>query len=225
MENYQVVLVGDSITEHSVKIKKNNVGWGSRLIDYYNNVADILVRARSSHTSRSLLQFLPQLFTGIKPSLVIYTIGSNDASIKDWEQHVPLDEYVKNVKLAIEIFKNCGAKKILLVTPPPLGEEMWNAYSTMKYGLKPNIKSFELTKSYAEAIVNLVNELNDDSIRVINLWADLDLWLYNKKKAFYDGLHLSHYGNKLFYKELKQEMDKYIDLDNSYRIPSYYPNS
>lgn len=252
-KNHQIMLIGDSITEYSIQTHQNNIGWGALLSNKYNNKADILIRARESHTSRSIIKFIPFFLQNVIPDLVILTIGSNDASIKTWPQHVPLDEYKINIINIIEILQKHGVKKILLVTPPPMLTNEWNDFSSNKWNIPKDIKSVELTQAYAQVIINISQEFVNNDIYLVDLWYDLrkdalmqldeSQWdlrtlkqdpespskTTNKDKwlnpiMFIDGLHLSNHGNELFYHEIIKAIQNNIPELSASNIPNRIDN-
>lgn len=95
--------------------------------------------------------------------------GANDASIPHSpnKQHVPLDEFVANLKAIVShprILEH--GPRIVLIAPPPINEHLWwprdqsNGYATVS-------RLAETTKAYADAVVQLGAEL---SLPVVNLW-------------------------------------------------------
>jgi hypothetical protein len=95
--------------------------------------------------------------------------GANDSSLPDApnKQHIPLDEFIKNLK---EIIFHPQIKahdpRIILVAPPPINEHLWwprdqsNGYTSVS-------RLASTTKVYADAVVELGAELN---LPVVNLW-------------------------------------------------------
>ncbi|KAM7480714.1 hypothetical protein LguiB_005297 [Lonicera macranthoides] len=64
--------------------------------------------------------------SGLAPPAVIVFFGANDACLPDRcsaFQHVPLDEYMLNLRSIVSLLKKrWPASHILLITPPPIDE-------------------------------------------------------------------------------------------------------
>ena len=216
--NKKVLLIGDSITQYSCDLKNN--GWGLRLHDYFAGKVDIINRSREAHTTKSILPYIESYFCDSnleyvgKIDMAILTFGSNDASDptkfvdKEWKQFTTLDEYEKNINEILNIFVENGVEHILLVTPPQMNTDNWNKYSTKYFKLPADVKSYELTKTYADRLIELKNKRKDGNIYLVNLWDTK--WGHT---AFVDGLHFSKEGNKLFFSALKKTIDSIPDMN------------
>lgn len=215
-KNNKILLIGDSITQYSIQIK-DNLGWGCHLNEFYMNKADILIRAKKSHTTTSMLPHISEIFNENNNEqyisnldMVVLTLGSNDASnpsVKKWMQYTSLEDYENNINKILDIMSN-KVKYILLVTPPQMHTENWNKFSAKHYKLEPNIKSNELTKTYADKIKEIKNKRKESNIYLVDLWEQN--WGHT---AFVDGLHLSKEGNKLFFNALKKTINLIPEMD------------
>ena len=115
----EFVLFGDSITQQSFG---PGSGWGAAVADVYQRTADVKLRGYSGYNTRWALQLLPELFParhvgGTTPSLVTIFFGANDANLPGplryqpasaSRQHVPLNEYVENLRKIIMAIRATG---------------------------------------------------------------------------------------------------------------------
>ncbi|XP_062166823.1 GDSL esterase/lipase WDL1-like [Alnus glutinosa] len=198
----QFVLFGSSIVEFSY----GDHGWGAILADIYARKADILLRGYAGWTSRQALQVLDQVFpkdAAQQPSLVIVYFGGNDSmrphpsGLGLHSAHVPLVEYVENMrKIAIHL-KNLSQKTriIFLTAPPTNAAKICETYGDQLAELRTN----ELCGIYSEACLKLCQEMD---VKAVDLWTALqkkDGWA---NAYFTDGIHLSAEGSKVVVKEI-----------------------
>ncbi len=124
----------------------NQIRWVSLLSHWYSRKADILNRGYSGYNSRylKLLSFyisFPKLCLpfdinrwGLKifhdvinyqPNMIIIFFGANDAVYENVLQYVPTFEFKENLEKMILITKkSLPQTDIVLITPPPIEEEM-----------------------------------------------------------------------------------------------------
>ncbi|KAL2541493.1 GDSL esterase/lipase CPRD49 [Abeliophyllum distichum] len=213
----QFVLFGSSIVQISYKIG----GWGAILADLYARKADIVLRGYSGWNSRLALQVLDQVFpkdAAIQPSLVIVYFGGND-SMKPHPSglgaHVPLPEYVENMKkIAVHIKCLSEKTRLIFLSSPPVNEAKIREY--FGNALDNQARTNELCGIYSEALVELCGLLD---VKVINLWTAIqqrDDW---ETACFQDGIHLSSEGSKIVVKEILKI------LKEAGWEPSLYPMS
>jgi lysophospholipase L1-like esterase len=162
-----ILLFGDSITQQSFQPG----GWGARVADRFQRTADIVLRGYSGYNTRWALELVPAVFApaASAPLLVTIMLGANDAvlpagrglSAADCRQHVPLDEYVANLRAIMGAVRAMGdgSARILLLTPPPCAVADWHQWCASRFGFAaedkdPN-RAFDVTARYAEAVVRL----------------------------------------------------------------------
>uniref|UniRef100_M1BNL9 Isoamyl acetate-hydrolyzing esterase n=1 Tax=Solanum tuberosum TaxID=4113 RepID=M1BNL9_SOLTU len=170
----QIVLFGSSIVQFSY----SHEGWGSILTDLYSCKADIVLRGYGGWNTRLALQVLDQIFpkdAAVQPSLVIVYFGGNDSMKPDpngQNAHVPLLEYIQNMKNIVLHLKSLSEKtRILVLSTPPVNEEQ----IIKLFGSSQ--RSNESSHIYSEACIKMCQELG---IKVIDLWTALqnrDDWL------------------------------------------------
>ncbi|KAJ8550944.1 hypothetical protein K7X08_000314 [Anisodus acutangulus] len=193
----QFVLFGSSIVQFSY----SHQGWGAILADLYARKADILLRGYAGWNSKCALQVLDKVFpkdATVQPSLVIVYFGGNDSlepHPSGLSAHVPLPEYVENMrKIAIHLKSLSEKTRIIFLTAPAVNE----AKITEVFGNSRG-RSNESCRKYSEACIQLCQELG---VKVIDLWSALqqrDDWL---TACFTDGIHLSSEGSEIVVKEI-----------------------
>ncbi|XP_054785201.1 GDSL esterase/lipase WDL1-like [Prosopis cineraria] len=195
----EFVLFGSSIVELSF----NNQGWGSILAHLYSRRADIVLRGYSGWNSRRALEVLSQVFPkegGVQPAMIIVYFGGNDSMLphpSGLGPHVPLDEYIHNMRtIALHLQSLSEKTRLIFLTSPPINEAQIQKSLSGVLGLT---RTNESCRRYSEACLKLCQEMN---IKAIDLWNALqqrDDWL---DVCFTDGIHLSSVGSKIVAKEI-----------------------
>lgn len=147
------------------------------------------------------------------PKLFVLWLGANDASLRQLnpQQHVPLNEFKKNLREIVRLLDG----PVLLMTPPPVDGEKYDRFCS-SLGRKTGTLTLAATKTYAEAVCELGNELQ---IPVLDVFSDFlhsfanDAW----KELLHDGLHLNDEGYRFMY----QNIVKVIDA----RFPQFSPKN
>ena len=99
-ERASVVLFGDSLTQRGW----SEGGWCSSVADLFRRRADVYNRGYGGYNSRWARYLLPHMFPladdspAKKHFLVVVWFGTNDALHPSQNSHVPLEEYVENVR-------------------------------------------------------------------------------------------------------------------------------
>ena len=202
----QIVLFGDSITQQSFAPG----GWGAAVANQYQRTADVTLRGYSGYNTRWALRLLPGLFpqSAVRtPALVTVLFGANDANLPPplrgnhesaSRQHVPIDEYIDNLRAIIDAVGQTGdgTAKLLLITPPPIDEKAWHAFCVDTYGVDrhadPN-RSHKATKAYADAVVRVGKETGTPTLDLHAAFLDRGDW----SACFRDGLHPNAAGGML----------------------------
>ena len=211
----EFVLFGDSITQQSFG---PGSGWGAAVADVYQRTADVKLRGYSGYNTRWALQLLPELFParhvgGTTPDLVTIFFGANDANLPGplrnqpasaSRQHVPVDEYVENLRKIIMAIRATGKgskdgmPRVLLITPPPCDGDGWHAHCIKTYApdykpdCEPN-RNFETTAAYAAACVQLGAETGTPVLDLHTAMSSRADW----KSLLSDGLHPNAEGGKV----------------------------
>eukprot|EP00633_Aureoumbra_lagunensis_P009295 CAMPEP_0197320516 /NCGR_PEP_ID=MMETSP0891-20130614/60409_1 /TAXON_ID=44058 ORGANISM="Aureoumbra lagunensis, Strain CCMP1510" /NCGR_SAMPLE_ID=MMETSP0891 /ASSEMBLY_ACC=CAM_ASM_000534 /LENGTH=273 /DNA_ID=CAMNT_0042811965 /DNA_START=172 /DNA_END=993 /DNA_ORIENTATION=+ len=197
----RIVLLGDSITQMSF----SDGGFGAALADRYQRRLDVLNRGYSGYNSRWLLELVQndvflrdEELGGEDTMLVTIFLGANDASLAEhnFRQHVPIDEFVKNIQSLIAIVNKHSTGNIIIITPPPVGEQQRLVYQRTRYGdqatgiLERTNKNAGL---YAQALVKIAIQFN---LPYIDLWNDMQTQEPTNFGPVFlsDGLHLSPQG-------------------------------
>ncbi|XP_062165588.1 GDSL esterase/lipase WDL1-like isoform X2 [Alnus glutinosa] len=168
------VLFGSSI----VQLSFSDEGWGAILADLY---------ARKD--------------AAIQPSLVIVYFGGNDSihpQPSGLGPHVPLPEYIENMKKIALHLKSLSEKtRIIFLSAPPVNEEQ--ICETLSITLGELRRTNESCRIYSEACLELCREMD---IKAIDLWTAIqkrDDWLTT---SFTDGIHFTSEGSKIVVKEI-----------------------
>ncbi|KAK7283977.1 hypothetical protein RIF29_13727 [Crotalaria pallida] len=194
----QIVLFGSSIVQMSF----DNDGWGGILAGLYARKADIILRGYSGWNTKHALEVMDEIFpkdAQVQPSLVIVYFGGNDSihpHPSGLGPHVPLEEYVENMRKIANHLKSLSDHiRLIFLTAPPINEEQIRK----KLSATQSGRTNESCGIYANALVELCEEMN---LKVINLWSAIqkrDDWL---AVSFTDGIHLSAEGSKVVVKEI-----------------------
>ncbi|KAL8039171.1 hypothetical protein ABFX02_10G017400 [Erythranthe guttata] len=208
----QIVLFGSSV----VQMCYNVGGWGAILADLYARKADVVLRGYSGWNTRMALQILDKVFPkdeATQPSLVILYFGGNDATNphpSGLGTHVPLPEFLDNMKKMILHIKNLSDKtRIICLTSPPINEKQIHAI--FGDALSDQARTNEGCRIYSEALAELCQELD---VVPINLWTAIqqkDDWA---DTCFIDGIHLSAEGSKIVVGEILKVLKK-VDWEPS----------
>ncbi|KAH1068728.1 hypothetical protein AAZX31_03G050100 [Glycine max] len=166
--------------------------------------ADIVLRGYAGWNSRRALQNLDKIFpkdATDQPSLIIVYFGGNDSMHphpSGLSPHVPLQEYIENMKkIAIHLKSLSKKTRIIFLSSPPINEVQM--HETLSDLLGPLRRTNEACRTYSEACLELCREMN---VKAIDLWSALRQrhdWL---DVCFTDGIHLSNEGSKIVAKEI-----------------------
>ncbi|XP_072490358.1 isoamyl acetate-hydrolyzing esterase 1 homolog isoform X1 [Notamacropus eugenii] len=203
----QVLLFGDSITQFSFQ----QGGWGASLANNLARKCDVLNRGFSGYNTRWGKIILPRLIrkSSNAENIVAVTIffGANDSALKDEnpEQHIPLDEYVENLKTMIQYLKSVDVpeSRIILITPPPLYESAWEK-ECIAQGCKLNRMNL-VVGEYAKACLQVGQNCGTD---VLDLWTLMQKDSKDFSLYLLDGLHLSPKGNEFLSSHLWPLLEK-----------------
>ncbi|XP_022720979.1 GDSL esterase/lipase At5g45920-like isoform X2 [Durio zibethinus] len=209
----KIYLFGDSITEQSF----GDGGWGASLANHFSRTVDVVLRGYSGYNTRWVLKALDRVFLvaesddsdgAAEPLAITVFFGANDACLPDRYaafQHVPLDEYKRNLHSIVSSFKKRWPKTlILLITPPPIDEDerLRHPYAENPSGLPE--RTNEAAGAYAKACVETAGECG---IPVVDLWTRMQQFPDWRKAYLSDGLHLTEDGNKVVFEEVVKKLN------------------
>ena len=155
--------------------------------DLGNNTPQCL--AKSSDTSAPKIRILAIWF------------GANDACLKPSPQHVPLPEFIANLKKMVQMVKSPTSPRyspetrIILISPPPVNTFMRRAILEARDPPIALDRGFEVTQAYATAVGNVAKE---EGVAFADMWTPL--WEaagkdeHSLSKFLGDGLHLTKQG-------------------------------
>ena len=148
--------------------------------------------------------------------LTFFVQGANDAVFEMIVQHIPLNEFSRNLEEMIETLKKkLPSVSIVLITPPPIDEVK------LKKRNKDMGKQFVLDRSnertfeYVSAVVDIGGQYN---LPVVNSFLACEGESPNKKFYLADGLHLNRRGNLKLFKELVAIINEVYPIFNKMQL-------
>lgn len=203
---YPIILFfGDSLTEYSQHVSgSEGVGWGALMTSLYSSKAEVVIRGFAGYNTRWAFYMLPKVLNALDLSclkLVVIFLGANDCTLPESPQHVGVEEYASNLFKMIKLVHNLqsqGAKaELLLVTPPPLIQEMWEDDCRQKN--KPVLREASRVEEYVNACKRVAEEAH---IPCLDLWNSIQQQM-QWSTFFTDGLHFADKGNAYVFEQLK----------------------
>ncbi|KAF7295064.1 GDSL lipase acylhydrolase family protein [Mycena indigotica] len=192
-----IVLFGDSITQ---------AGWtdsafGAKLANVYSRKLDVLNRGLAGYNTTWALPVLEQCLERgpqrSKTRLIVIWFGANDACIKPSVQHVPLVEFIANIKQMVRLVQEADPEtKVILITPPPVNtQQRKEDLESREPPIMTIDRDFEVTQQYAGGVLKAGADCN---VPVVNVWVALWQAAGNKEDGLRvylsDGLHLTRAG-------------------------------
>ncbi|KAG8405168.1 isoamyl acetate-hydrolyzing esterase, variant 2 [Metarhizium acridum] len=216
----QFILYGASIMEQA-STQKRGFALAPALQQAYIRRLDVVNRGFSGFNSEQGLRVLPKIMPDPQQTRVRFMailFGSNDACFPDAEngQHVPLDQYKKNlVKLLTHPALEAHHPRLLLVTPPPIEERRLDHRVKSQGYLKLN-RSNVVTKQYADASREIAKEMKVGCVDLWTAFMSKAGWqtgdpLYGSqclpendaiRALIHDGLHFTPEAYKIFFEEV-----------------------
>lgn len=199
-------LFGDSITRNSIKVSSQgeSPGWSALLREEYADRVEVFVRGYNGYNTRWALRILPRLLTPLTaPTATLFVravlicFGANDAVRPIDAQHVPLDEYKRNLAKLVTFVRALPTSPLpILMTPPPI---------SVSRQVTDERRNMDRTATYALACVETGRRLE---VPVVDLHAAMLTRaesIDDGVESFVsDGLHLSDAGNHLVFELLKE---------------------
>eukprot|EP00871_Galdieria_phlegrea_P004981 jgi/Galph1/5484/GphlegSOOS_G4105.1 len=222
---YPILLFfGDSLTEFANHISETEgVGWGSLLANVYSTKADIILRGYAGYNTRWALYLFPKILNAIDKSslkLIVIFLGANDCTVPESPQHVDLEEYASNIFKMITCIRSSTKElsSIMLVTPPPLVEEMWKEYCEQNN--RQMFRKAERVKEYVDACKKVASLSHSPC---------LDLWTLIREQTdwqsyFVDGLHFNEKGNRFVFEKVKDTIAQTFPHLDAATMDSVFPH-
>ncbi|KAJ9161145.1 GDSL Lipase/Acylhydrolase family protein [Coniochaeta hoffmannii] len=171
----QVVLFGDSLFQASAQIL-DGFAFQAALQEHVNRRFDVVNRGLSGYNTSQALKALPRIFRpasadGPQIKYLLVLFGANDACVPlpTNDQHVPLDEFRRNLAGIITHPTILSHRpKILLVTPPPL-DEIRITTLDLALGHPSATRRAKVSASYSQAVREIAAE-HEDTVTLIDLW-------------------------------------------------------
>ncbi|GAA6004658.1 hypothetical protein JCM10207_000970 [Rhodosporidiobolus poonsookiae] len=201
----RVFLFGDSLTEMSW----DENGLAAQLANLYTRKLDIQNRGLSGYTTRWALPILKQWFPkkdANEPKVQLMTVwlGANDSTIPGEPQHVPLPDYLSNLRQILSLIRSPSSPyhspttSLILITPPPFYPPDWRQVRLSRGLPDRDDREQSNTRAYADAVKQLGEE---EGVPVVDAYSAI--WDAAGKSEdglgpfFTDGVHLTAKGYKL----------------------------
>ncbi|GAA6029081.1 hypothetical protein JCM8097_001584 [Rhodosporidiobolus ruineniae] len=123
------VVASHSITQYSWR----DNGLAAQLADVYSRKLDVVNHGLAGYTTRWAKPYIEQWLLKAEKTTQIATIwlGANDCSKPGWAHHVPLDEFVVNLREIVSLIQSPTSPtyspltSLILITPPPIHPPSW----------------------------------------------------------------------------------------------------
>jgi lysophospholipase L1-like esterase len=225
------LLFGDSIFQHCYdplpqgRDAGPEFALGGALQQAYSRKLDVVCRGYHGYTSEFGKLFLKKILKNLNQSesskVIIGTIffGSNDCTTSG-PQVVPLEKFLKNLKLMIDTFREYGIKPILCGVAK-LNEEIW-CPSELDRNCNV-IRNDESHQKYSSGAKKLAREEGIpfiDNYMLFEEFGDPD----DVCKLSYDGLHFNGNSYKLMFDELMNQIEIFYPEMMPNNIPQHLPD-
>ena len=230
-----IILFGESITEFAFG-EGGQVGWASLLSSAYSRRADVLSRGFSGYNTQHALGIMDSIFgngtalnsdgednrsdpkqvTGWTTTPLLFCtvfFGANDASLPTARQHLPIEEYDRNLRKMITkirkstyyyVDKNTSITEtvpIILFTPPPVSSKAWDHFCTVTSPRPLSPRSNKSAREYGMKVKKIGEEMDCTVVDTFSiLGGDRSEDYYSQFLT--DGLHLNGQGNTIVFNEL-----------------------
>ncbi|KAJ7219125.1 SGNH hydrolase-type esterase domain-containing protein [Mycena pura] len=209
-----IMLFGDSITQAAW----TTGGFGAVLTNMYSRKLDVLNRGLAGYNTCWAIPVLEQCLATLqgqqhvpKIRMLVVWFGANDACIKPSPQHVPLPNFIENLKHMVWLVHSpespyySPSTKIILVTPPPVNTHQWGGNLASRDPPLALDREFETTRAYAKGVIEAAVV---SKVSVVDVWTAIWKAAGEEEvalsKYLSDGLHLTPDGYTVMYEALMQ---------------------
>ncbi|KAK9458859.1 SGNH hydrolase-type esterase domain-containing protein [Lipomyces oligophaga] len=226
----KVILFGDSQFERSCD-PSLSFCFPSALSYYYGRRADVLNRGLSGYSSKWLRSQLSRVIAELEvlerelnqqvAFLFIFWLGTNDSCVEGVEHHVPISEFLRNVRSIIsDVHSAFPHARVLLVTPAPISISKIRDSNLRSDG---SDRTQVATKEYADALLHCPVEIEPEKLRRIDLFEAIaaasgakitentveELQTIDVNNFTVDGLHLNGDAYRILYKLVLRELENW----------------
>ncbi|KAL4229114.1 isoamyl acetate-hydrolyzing esterase [Mactra antiquata] len=202
----KVILFGDSLTQYGYS---HDGCWAAFVADHLQRKCDVINRGFSGYNTRWCKIILPKLVTKADVTdtkMVTIFLGANDSvdSVLCPNQHVPLNEFKKNMIDMVQYLMDIGVnkEKIVIISPPTCDEQKWQSDCEEKGRVFGKFNG--PTKDYAKVCIEVGEEIGTQTVDLYTAMSCQKDW----EDMLNDGLHFSPYGSQFLFEQLKPVLDK-----------------
>ncbi|GAA5848286.1 hypothetical protein JCM8547_004469 [Rhodosporidiobolus lusitaniae] len=226
----RIVLLGDSLTELSWA----DEGLAASLAALYTRRFEVANKGLSGYTSRWALpcfkEWLPKKDDPSKTAILTLWLGANDSALPGEPQHVPLSDYVANLRTLLSLLRSptspyhSPSTSLILITPPPFHPSSWT-HTRVQRGLPEFCdRSLENTRKYVEAVKELGER---EGVPVVDafepIWKAAGEREEGLEEFFTDGLHLNAKSYAFVVEGVKSVIAQYYPDKHWDKLPYLFP--
>jgi len=164
-------------------------GFAIALSDWWQRLADVIVRGQGGYNSRWMLQAMPCMLVNYKPDLTVLWLGNNDSyeappdadgdDDKGYPPAISHAEFESNMRKIISTLREKNPNMVIILLTPTTS-------------LRPS-RSDSFTEPYAGVIRTIASE-GDPNIALLDLFAESSPYKITHADQ-HDKLHLNAAGN------------------------------
>lgn len=199
-------MLADRFQRYKVQIQLFDISFKAHVF----RMADVIPRGFSGYNTRWCKILIPNILDTINTndvSCVTIFLGANDCCLPTSDQHVPVNEYQKNLEYIVDLLehRSIDRQKIVFITAPIYFQSHFAA-KCLEEGKSEPLRSQERPKIYAEAMIELGKRL---SVSVIDTYSAF-VADGRGDELFSDGLHLSPAGSDLLYNLIVKDIESRV---------------
>lgn len=224
-------MFGDSITEFAFEPERFSLG--AALQNRYVRRLQILHRGFSGYTSIQAIHLAREILAvehDSKPpkqqiKLAYVFFGTNDARLKgtskDNNQHVPLEDYIKNMSHIIELFKKREIP-LIVVLPGLHDQAMWESSRPGDLATG-DYRNNDTNRKYGQALASKCDQLGVPYLDMLSIMETELQKGRSSEDLLLDGVHYTGLTYRLFYEKLVSIIDDRFPTLHNMAIPQQFP--
>ena len=209
-------------------------GWVTLLArDYaWRTSADVINRGYSGYNSALLLADLPEILSTLRRSdvsVVVISLGANDAVAPGERTHVPISQFSENMtQILSQLEQACPKAKVVLMSPYGLDEKQWQATVAKQSGKRRDgtERSLARTLEYAAALDKVSSLFKRAAFLDVayKIKYEMSSTMMEMQNPHRDGLHYTRAINIFLYRKLVALLSDKFDLSPS-KVPRHRPKA